>query len=126
MSAPPWRTGTGACGPSNRIPTSRNLMRKRLIRAGGSPTATAAGRRRYFFGVDFAADAAFFCAFCLLVLEVFFGLLSPIGKSFLKIPIGTSMLPHPSGSSHAPGSGNVREPASIAATFLPDRSVQTT
>ena len=46
----------------------------------------ATGRRRYFFGADIGADAAFFCAFCFLVLEVFFGLLSPIAQSFLKIP----------------------------------------
>ena len=31
------------------------------------------------------AEAAFFCAFCLLVFLVFFGLLSPIVWSFLKL-----------------------------------------
>ena len=46
---------------------------------------SSAGRRRYFFGADAGAEAAFFCAFCFLVLEVFFGLLSPMAQSFLKI-----------------------------------------
>lgn len=44
-----------------------------------------AGRQRYFFGAGFGADAAFFPSFCFLVLDVFFGLLSPMAQSFLKI-----------------------------------------
>src|SRR3990172_5320753 len=54
--------------------------------SGASPPAT--GRRRYFFGADVGANAAFFCVFCFLVLEVFFGLLSPIAQSFLQDPPG--------------------------------------
>jgi hypothetical protein len=41
-------------------------------------------RRRYFFGEDFGTEAAFFCAFCFLVFEVFFGLLSPMARSSLS------------------------------------------
>ncbi len=46
-------------------------------------TEAIRGQRDYFFGAAFAEEAAFFLsAFCLLVLEVFFGLLSPIAGSF--------------------------------------------
>ena len=57
---------------------------------------------RYFFGSDFGAEAAFFCAFCFFVLEVFFGLLSPMAQSFLKVhPFVASILTHQPCSSNA-------------------------
>jgi hypothetical protein len=49
----------------------------RSIPADGNLTALC-----YFFGAGLCAAAAFFCAFCFLVLDVFFGLLSPIALSF--------------------------------------------
>ena len=67
-------------GPSTWPFAAREAGPVTAIRSG-----PAAGRRRYFFGAGFGPDAAFFCAFCLLVLEVFFGLLSPIAQSFLTI-----------------------------------------
>ena len=58
-------------------------------------------RRRYFFDEGFGAEAAFFTAFCFLVLEVFFGLLSPIGRSSpSRFRQDTNLTP-PSGSRHA-------------------------
>jgi hypothetical protein len=57
-------------------------------------------RRLYFFVAGLGAAAAFFDAFCFLVFEVFFGLLSPIELSFLKIHLFVaSILAHPPCSS---------------------------
>ena len=65
-------------------------------------------RRRYFFAAGLGTFAAFFDAFCFLVFEVFFGLLSPIELSFLKIHLFVaSIITHPLCSSGS-GLGVVR------------------